>query len=65
MANLGRPPSDEGVIRSSQALAPCTRAAAPWVLAAKILGSATVFIDGTVVNVAQRRIMERCTHIGW
>ena len=64
MANLGRPPCDEGVIRSSRALAPCTRAAAPWVLAATIFGSAMAFIDGMVVNVAQRRIMERCTHIG-
>jgi hypothetical protein len=65
MANLGWPPCDKGVVRSSQALAPCTRAAAPWELAATIIGSAMAFIDGTVVNVAQRRIMERCTHIGW
>jgi hypothetical protein len=64
VANLGRPPCDEGLVRSSQALAPCTRAAAPWVLAATIFDSAMAFIDGTVVNVAQRRTMERCTHIG-
>jgi hypothetical protein len=64
MANLGWPACDKDVVRSSQALAPCTRAAAPWVLAATIIGSAMAFIDGTVVNVAQRRIMERCTHIG-
>jgi EmrB/QacA subfamily drug resistance transporter len=59
MANIGRPPCDEGVIRTSRALAPCTRAAAPWVLAATILGSAMVFIDGTVVNVALPQIQER------
>ena len=59
MANLGRPPCDEGVIRTSRALAPCTRAAAPWVLAATIIGSAMAFIDGTVVNVALPQIQER------
>jgi EmrB/QacA subfamily drug resistance transporter len=31
---------------------PCPRRAAPWVLAATILGSSITFIDGTVVNVA-------------
>jgi EmrB/QacA subfamily drug resistance transporter len=30
----------------------CSKAAAPWVLAATILGSSITFIDGTVVNVA-------------
>jgi MFS family permease len=59
MANLGRPPCDEGVIRTSRALAPCTRAAAPWVLAATIIGSAMTFIDGTVVNVALPQIQQR------
>ena len=59
MANLGRPPCDAGVIRTSRALAPCTRAAAPWVLAATIIGSAMAFIDGTVVNVALPQIQER------
>ena len=59
MANLGRPPCDEGVIRASRALAPCTRASAPWVLAATIIGSAMAFIDGTVVNVALPQIQER------
>jgi EmrB/QacA subfamily drug resistance transporter len=59
MANIGRPPCDEGVIRTSRALAPCTRAAAPWVLAATIIGSAMAFIDGTVVNVALPQIQQR------
>src|ERR687894_3200390 len=59
MANVGKPPCDEGVIRSSRALAPCTRAQAPWVLAATIIGSAMVFIDGTITNVALPQIQER------
>src|SRR5215218_2636794 len=59
MANIGRPPCDEGVIRTSRALAPCTRSAASWVLAATIIGSAMAFIDGTVVNVALPQIQKR------
>jgi len=46
------PPCDKGVILSSPAIAPCSAAAAPWILAATILGSSLAFIDGTVVNVA-------------
>src|SRR6266566_5279231 len=45
-------PCDEGVIKSKPAKAPCPKASAPWILAATILGSSMVFIDGTVVNVA-------------
>src|SRR5256714_2483480 len=52
MANIGRQPCDEGVIRSGQAAKPCSKTAGPWVLAATILGSSMAFIDGTVVNVA-------------
>jgi EmrB/QacA subfamily drug resistance transporter len=37
---------------SGVAAAPCTKASGPWILAATILGSSMVFIDGTVVNVA-------------
>src|SRR5215211_3742493 len=59
MANIGRPPCDEGVVRASRALAPCTRDSAPWVLAATIIGSAMAFIDGTVVNVALPQIQDR------
>jgi EmrB/QacA subfamily drug resistance transporter len=59
MANIGRPPCDEGVVRASRALAPCSRAAAPWVLAATIIGSAMVFIDGTITNVALPQIQQR------
>ena len=39
-------------MRAGTADAPCSKAAAPWVLAATILGSSITFIDSTVVNVA-------------
>lgn len=52
MANIGREPCDEGVIRSAKAAVPCSKAAGPWILAATILGSSMAFIDSTVVNVA-------------
>src|ERR1043165_480011 len=52
MANIIRPPCDEGIIRGRAAAAPCAKASRPWILAATILGSSMVFIDGTVVNVA-------------
>ena len=45
-------PCDEGVVRSKVASSPCAKKAQPWILAATILGSSMVFIDGTVVNVA-------------
>lgn len=45
-------PCDEGVILSSPTAAPCSAAAAPWILAATILGSSLAFIDGSVVNLA-------------
>src|SRR5215471_206750 len=45
-------PCAEGVIVSSPSLAPCTSTAAPWILAATIIGSSLAFIDGTVVNLA-------------
>ena len=50
--NLLKPPCDEGVIAAKKAAAPCTKARGRWILAATILGSSMVFIDGTVVNVA-------------
>src|ERR687893_165800 len=59
MANIGRPPCDEGVVRTTRASPPCAPASAPWVLAATILGSAMVFIDGTITNVALPQIQER------
>jgi EmrB/QacA subfamily drug resistance transporter len=45
-------PCDQGVILSSPATAPCSADAAPWILAATILGSSLAFIDGSVVNLA-------------
>jgi EmrB/QacA subfamily drug resistance transporter len=45
-------PCDEAVIRSSPTTAPCSETAAPWILAATILGSSLAFIDGSVVNLA-------------
>src|SRR5438094_1105518 len=46
------PLCDEAIIHSSAASAPCSAAAAPWILAATILGSSLAFIDGSVVNLA-------------
>jgi hypothetical protein len=45
MAHVIRQPCDEGVIRSTEAQSVCTLDAAPWVLAATILGSSMAFID--------------------
>lgn len=45
-------PCDEAAIRSDRADLPCTPQAAPWILAAAILGTSMAFIDSTVVNVA-------------
>src|SRR5215510_10655365 len=52
MTYVIRQPCDEGIIRSAAAAAPCSEYSGVWVLAATILGSSLVFIDGTVVNVA-------------
>ncbi len=52
MTNLGKPPCDEGVIRSSKAESPCAPASGPWILAGAIIGSGMAFIDSTVTNVA-------------
>jgi EmrB/QacA subfamily drug resistance transporter len=52
MAGTGLQPCDEGVILSAPATAPCSPSAAPWILAATILGSSLAFIDGSVVNLA-------------
>jgi hypothetical protein len=65
-----RDPCDEGVIRADQpGASPCDRAARPWVLVATILGSAMVFIESTVVNVAlpalQRALDATVVDIQW
>jgi EmrB/QacA subfamily drug resistance transporter len=46
------PPSDEAAALAARASAPCTPAAAPWILAATILASSMALIDGTVANIA-------------
>src|SRR5258707_5166626 len=50
--NIIKPTCDEGVISATPTTAPCSKARGRWVLAATILGSSMVFIDGTVTNVA-------------
>ena len=52
MTTIVKAPCDEAVIRAGAASLPCSKRAAPWVLAATILGSSITFIDSTVVNVA-------------
>jgi EmrB/QacA subfamily drug resistance transporter len=52
VASIIKQPCDAGVIRSTKVKATCTLQAAPWVLAATILGSSMAFIDGTAVTVA-------------
>jgi hypothetical protein len=52
MTNIFRQPCDEGVIRARPTALPGAAGSEPWILAATILGSSMVFIDGTVVNVA-------------
>ncbi len=53
MTAVVRPPCDEAVIRCGGPVpAPAGRRTGAWVLAATVLGSSMVFIDGTVVNVA-------------
>jgi EmrB/QacA subfamily drug resistance transporter len=52
LASFARPPCDAGVIRAAPAVAPAASRSEPWVLAATILGSGMVFVDGSAVNVA-------------
>jgi EmrB/QacA subfamily drug resistance transporter len=67
--NLLRPPCDEGVISARKSAGPCTKARRRWILAATILGSSMVFIDGTVVNVAlpalQTNLKAAVTDVQW
>jgi len=66
---FANPPCDEGVMRSARDAAPCQAAARKWVLAATILASSMVFIDGTVVNVAlpalQRDLAASIADVQW
>ena len=67
--NILKPPCDEGVITAQKSAAPCAKKLGPWVLAATILGSSMVFIDGTVVNVAlpalQTNLNATVTDVQW
>jgi len=68
--NLLRPPCDDGVMSSRKAATTrCGKAQRRWTLAATILGSSMVFIDGTVVNVAlpalQTKLNATATDVQW
>ena len=52
MTTIVKTPCEDAEIRTGTDGTPCPAAAAPWILAATILGSSITFIDGTVVNVA-------------
>src|SRR5437667_10278322 len=69
MANLVQSPCDEALIHAGAGAAPCAKSAAPWILAATILGSSMAFIDGTVVNVAlpalQRSLHATVVDLQW
>ena len=51
MANIAKPPCDEGAILAGGA-PPLAAGRGAWVLVATVLGSSLAFIDSTVVNVA-------------
>lgn len=69
MADVIRHPCDEGVIRAKAADAPGKASAKPWILAATIIGSGIVFINGSTVNVAlpalQRDLGATVVDIQW
>src|SRR5215475_2149649 len=52
MSGVFKQPCEEVGALAKNPAVPCSPKAAPWVLAATILGSSMAFIDGTVVNVA-------------
>src|SRR5438552_6915749 len=68
--NLLRSPCDDGAMRARKpANTKCGKAQRRWTLAATILGSSMVFIDGTVVNVAlpalQKNLQATVTDVQW
>src|SRR5256884_2223751 len=68
--NLLRPPCDESVINTRKApTTKCGKTQRRWTLAATILGSSMVFIDGTVVNIAlpalQTKLNATATDVQW
>ena len=68
MGNIARLPCDEAAILAGSCEHPVTTND-PWILAATILGSSMVFIDGTVVNVAppalQSALHATLTDVQW
>src|SRR4029077_13884418 len=54
-----KPPCDEAVVRSLNAVVPCTAQVGRWILAATIIGSSMAFIDSTIVNVALPSLQAR------
>src|SRR6266403_856887 len=60
---------DAGASEGAAAESLCKVSARPWVLAATILASSMVFIDGTVVNIAlpalQRTFGANATDVQW
>src|SRR5690349_19202864 len=52
MAQIGKPPCDDAIIRHGAPAPPLPAANKRWVLIAAIIGSSMAFIDGTIVNVA-------------
>ncbi|HEX5779032.1 MAG TPA: MFS transporter, partial [Xanthobacteraceae bacterium] len=69
MASLAKPPCDAGVIHAAPAVAPAADRSQPWILAATILGSGMVFVDGSAVNVAlpalQRDLGATIAEVQW
>ena len=69
--NLLKSPCDEGLMaaRKAPATTACGKLQRRWTLAATILGSSMVFIDGTVVNVAlpalQTNLNATVTDVQW
>lgn len=69
MTEATKQPCDEGVILAGKAVRPVPVSAGLWILAATILGSSMVFINGSTVNVAlpafQRELGATVADIQW
>jgi EmrB/QacA subfamily drug resistance transporter len=69
MVAFAKPPCEDGVIRGTWCVAPARADAQPWILAATILGSGMVFLDGSAVNVAlpalQRDLSASIAEVQW
>ena len=69
MTYLPVPPRNESAVAKTTPRSICKPGARPWVLAATIIASSMVFIDGTVVNVAlpalQQAFGASATDVQW